>query len=178
MKSDIPNPLSEILQPENVTMPKVQKVKVHWFKSFKKIKTKKNESSSKNTSTNTMQGTSCSVPESGTSSTDSDVIIVFDSISDKIREKQQTVISADSGGDDILVDYVDTGNSSMQHNSGTSHCTLHNGSVGDICYADVRNNNSSKQSAKNIEAVEGTSKTISDPHKQTGRYVYWIILLG
>jgi hypothetical protein len=184
MKSDVPNTLSETSQLENVLMPKAQKVKLKWFK-LEQIKSKKNWSSPKNGPTNVMQGTSCSVPKCDTSVADSDIIIMFDSKAEKMRKAQQAVINIDGDhNNDISVDRVDSCNSDMQHNIGTVQCSANNGPVGDICYTDVQNSNSSKLSAKIIPAVldnmhldEGTSKTVFDSWKQTGRCAYWIILL-
>ena len=182
MKSDTPNPLSEVLQPENVKMPKAQKVKVNWFKLFQQIKAKKNQSGPKNEKTNVTQGTSCSVLESGTSSADSDIIVVFDAKAELIKKAQQTVINIDSDDDDdddILVDHVDKCKSERQHNTGTLQCSAASGPVADICYTDLQNTKSLELSAKNIPAVpenihlhEGTSETVSDSCRHTGRCVY------
>jgi hypothetical protein len=187
MKSDISNLLSEVLQCENVTMPKAQKVKGNWFKLYQEINSKINQSDSKKETTNVTQGTSCSLPESDTSSADSDIVIVFDSKAEKMRKAQQTVINIDSDDDDddddnddndgISVDHVDKCKSGRQHDTGTVHCSADSGPVADICYADVQNINTSELSANNIPAVpenihlcEGTSETVSDCCRHTGRY--------
>ena len=188
MNYDISNPLSEVLQCEYVTMPKARKVKGNWFKLYQQINSKINQSGSKNETTNVMQGTSCSVPESGTSSPDSDIVIVFDSKAEKMGKAQQTVINIDSDDDDdddISVDHLDKCQSDKQHDTGGSlHCSADSGPVVDICYADVQNINSLELSANNIPAVpknihpyEGTSKTVSDSCQHTGKFAYWIILL-
>ena len=187
MKSDISSPLSEVLQCEHVTMPKAKKVKVNWFKLYQEINSKINQSGSKKETTNVMQGTPCSVPESDTSSVDSDIAIVFDSKAEKLRKAQQTVINIDSDDDDndddddddddISVDNVDKCKSDRQHDTGTLHCSADSGPVADICCADVENSNSLGLSANNISAVPenihlhaGTSETASDDCKHTGRY--------
>ena len=188
MKCDISNPLSEVLQCENVTMPKAKKVKVNWFKLYRQINSKINQSCSKKETIDVMQGTSCSVPESGASSSDSDIDIVFDSKAEKMRKAQQTVINIDSdddGDNDVIsIDHVDKCKSDRQHDTGTLHCSADSGPVADICYADVQNSNSLELSANNIPTVpeniclcEGTSETVSDSCRHTGRYAYWIILL-
>jgi len=189
MKYDISNPLFEVLQWEKVTMPKAQKVKWNWFKLYQKINSKVNQSGSKNETTDAMEGTCCSVPESDTSSVDSDIVVVFDSKAEKMRKAQQTVINIDSDDDDddndISVHHVDKCQSDRQHDTGGSlHCSADSGPVADICCADVQNVNSLKLSANNIPAVpenahpyEGTSKPVSDSCQHTGRYAYWIIFL-
>ena len=193
MKSDISDPLFEVLQCENVTMPKAQKVKVNWFKLYRQINSKINQSGSKKETTNVMQGTSCSVPESGTSSADSDIVIVFDAKAEKKRKAQQTVINIDSDDDDddddgdnsdISIDHVDRSKSDKRHHADTLHCSADSGPVADVCYADVQNSNSLERSANSIPAVpeniqlcEGTSETVSDTCRHAGRYAYWIILL-
>jgi hypothetical protein len=184
MKSDISNPSSEVLECENVTMPKAQKVKMNWFKLYQQINSKINQSGSKKETTNVMQGTSRSVPESGTSSADSDIVIVFDSKAEKMRKAQQTVINIDSDddddddNDDISVDDVEKCKSNRQHETGTLDCSADIGPVADICYADVQNVDSLELSANDIPAVpenihpcEGTSETVSDSCRHTGRYV-------
>jgi hypothetical protein len=189
MKSDISNPLSEVLQCENVTMPKAKKTSVNWFKSYQKINSKINQSCSTKETTNVMQGTSCSVPESGASSADSDIVIVFDSKAEKMRKAQQTVINIDSDDDDgdndvISIDHVDKCKSDREHDTGTLPCSADSVLVADICYTDVQNSNSLELSAnsipvvpENIHLYEGTSETVSDSCRHTGRYAYWIILL-
>jgi hypothetical protein len=182
VKSDISNPLSEVLQCENVKMPKAKKVKANWFKLYRQINSKINHSDSEKETTNVVQGTSCCVPESDTSSADSDIVIVFDSKAEKLRKAQETVINIDSNdddNDDISVDCVDN----MQHETGTLHCGADSGPVADVCYADVQNINSLGLSTNNTPAVpenthlrEGMSDTVSDFCRHTGRYAYWIIL--
>jgi hypothetical protein len=189
MKSDISNPLSEVLQCENVTMPKAKKRNLNWFKSYQKINSKINQSGSIKETTDVMQGTSCCVPESGASSADSDIVIVFDSKAEKMRKAQQTVINIDSDDDDgdndvISIDHVDKCKSDRERDTGTLHSSADSVPVADISYADVQNSNSLELSADSIPAVpenihlcEGTSETVSDSCRHTGRYAYWIILL-
>jgi hypothetical protein len=185
MKSDIPNPLSEVLHHENVTMPKAKKVKVNWFKLYQNINSKINQSEPNQETTNVMPETSCSVPESGTSSEDSDIIIVFDSKAEKMRKAQQAVINIDSdSSDDMSVHHVGEYSSERQQDTGSLHYSADSEPVADICCADVQNSNTLEQSANDMPAVpenihphEGTSNTVPDSCKHTGMYVYWIILM-
>jgi hypothetical protein len=182
MKSDISNPVSEVLQCENRTMPKAQKVKVNWFKLYQRINSKINQSDSKKETTDIMEGTSCSVSESDTSSVDSDIIIVFDAKAEKMRKAPEIVINIDSDNDDdddddISVEHVDNCNSDGQNDTGTLHCSADSGPVADICCADVQNINDVPAVPERIHVCEGTSETVSDSSEHTGRYAYWIILL-
>jgi len=185
MKYDISNPLSEVLQCDNIKMPKAQKVKGNWFKLYQKINSEVNQSDSKNETTDAVQGTYCSLPESDASSADSDIVVVFDSKAEKLRKAQQTVINIDSDDDDdndVSVDNVDKCQSDRQHDTGGPlHCSADSVPVADICFADVQNVNSLEPSAnnipENIHPYEGTSNPVSDSCERTGRYAYWIILL-
>jgi hypothetical protein len=194
MKSDISNSLSEVLQCENVKMPKAQKVKKNWFKLYQQINSKINQSGSKKETKDVSQGTLCSVPESDmsladsdTSSADSDIVVVFDSKAEKMKRAEQTVINIDidddDNNDDISVDHVDRCKSDRHHDTGTLHCSADGGPVPDICYTDVQNINSLELSTnipavhENIRLYEGTSKTVSDFCEHTGKYACWIILL-
>jgi len=182
MNSDISNPLSEVLDCENVKMPKAKKLKVNWFNLYQQINSMINRSGSKKETTNVVQGTSCSVPESDMSSPDSDIVIVFDSKAEKMRKAQQTVINIDSDDDDdddddTSVDHVDKCKSDRQQDTGTLHCSVDSGPAADICYADVQNINCLELSTNNIPAVpenihlyEGASETVSDSRRDTGRY--------
>lgn len=180
MKSDIPNPFSEVLHDENITMPKAKKMKVNWFKLYQKINSEINQLGPNEETTDVIPGTSCSVPESDTSSEDSDIMITFDSKAEKMRKAEQEVINIDSDdSDDISVDHLDEFNSERQKDTGTVHSSADSGPVDDICYADVQNSDSLESSADDIPAVleniyqhEGTSDTIPDSCKRMGRYVF------
>jgi hypothetical protein len=178
MKDDIPNPLSEVLHHENVTMPKAKKVKVNWFKSYQKINSEINQSGPNQETTRVMPGTSCSVPESGTSSEgsddvpacgtsseigtspetgmsseDSDIIITFDAKAEKMRQAEQEVINIESDdSDDISVCHVGNFNSERQKDAGTVLSSADSGPVADIWYEDDQNTNFSERSANDIPA--------------------------
>lgn len=143
IKFHFPNPLSDFLQRENVIMPKSKKVNSNRFKPFQKINSNKKKSDhNKKVSVpencpnrfgpeHKKDQTSSSLPqsvESSSENTDSDVLIVFDSKEQGLRDVQQEVIPTDI--DKIDVSVITMGNSDsfacgtgLQQNPGGWYCS-------------------------------------------------------
>jgi hypothetical protein len=186
------NPLSDILQSENVTMPKAKKVKVNWFKLFeninsnqKKSRCNKKESVPKNCQKRYKlehgeHRASCSVPESATSSSESkdcDVLIVFDSKDQKLRDAQLEVVTIDSDENDISVSSMGNSDSlacgsTLQHNPGSWYC-----SAATWAGSDIQSSCSSELAAaqntvlKSVQPGDGASETAAASFSQKGRSV-------
>lgn len=181
IKSHLPNPSSETLQNENVIMPKAKKIKVNWNKLFKKINSERKKQRPENSPDHLKHEASCSLSESArlsAESKDSDIVILFDSKAEKVKEDVLVTIDSDEN-EDTLNSMCNSNtlacDSAVQHNPGNWYCSVANWAGGNTCYADIQGSYSSKLASENEPAVlkcvqsgEGALESVTGSSSQAG----------